>query len=112
VSIGSAENGERFRQALFEAEEKLTDETILEIASGLGLKATVRSALEDPPKEVLSWISEDGSAFESARHFAVPQPARLDAETMTLTAVEPEMIFNLTSTNPNKPTGLTPPGGE
>jgi len=112
VSIESAENGERFRQAIFESEEKLTDETILDIASGLGLKATVRSALEVPPKEVLSWISEDGIAFETARHFAVPQPARLDTHTMTLTAVEPEMIFNLTSTNPNKPTGLTPPGGE
>jgi hypothetical protein len=112
VSIESAEYGERFRQALFEAEEKLTDETILQIASNLGLEATVRGALDNPPKEVLSWISDDGRAFESARHFVVPQPARLDAETMTLTAVAPDMIFNLTSTNPNKPTGLTPPGGE
>lgn len=112
VNLNNVEKGDRLREAIFAAEEKLTDEAILAIASRLGLEESVRAALTNPPEEALAWISQDGTSFEAARHFAVPLPGRLDAATMTITADSPEIIFNMTSTDPNKPTGLSPPGGE
>jgi hypothetical protein len=103
VSKINAQAGLRLRRAIFESNERLTDATILEISSRLGLENEVKSALDHPGADVLGWVEQDGRAFEKAGFSAVPTPGTIhDGRAV---GASPKMIYNMAKKDQQNPEG-------